>query len=231
MGAAIEAMPQSVPPAQPFVVDACRRSCVHIWPTSDPGTRLAVRRPRPHVLPAGPPAALRAAGDGPDRSHARAALALPRFDSLSAVAADETVVRVVYGARNGAGRGQVWVRNLPDGVSPPSPPTTIDNVATEHQWDRTSPPPTGSSTPCSTTRATVPTMRPMCRRATRRPARTPAMSSTRCSQGSDRHRAGVVWMRGAIRPSPVGRRRGQRTLRRPQGARRSRTRRRHGRGC
>jgi hypothetical protein len=58
----------------------------------------------------------------------------PRFASLSAVAADATGVHVVWSGRTTSGQAKIYVRNSADGVSWPSPATTIDSVATGHQW-------------------------------------------------------------------------------------------------
>src|SRR5436309_3501848 len=58
-----------------------------------------------------------------------------RFFSSSAVAADATGVHVVWAARTAeGGQSKVFVRNSPDGVSWPTPATTIDTVAAGHQW-------------------------------------------------------------------------------------------------
>jgi hypothetical protein len=58
-----------------------------------------------------------------------------RFFSSSAVAADATGVHVVWAARTAAGgQSKIFVRNSPDGVSWPTPATTLDSVAVGHQW-------------------------------------------------------------------------------------------------
>jgi hypothetical protein len=57
-----------------------------------------------------------------------------RFDSATAVAADATGVHVVWGARTASGQGKIFVRNSPDGASWPTAATTLDSVATGHQW-------------------------------------------------------------------------------------------------
>jgi hypothetical protein len=57
-----------------------------------------------------------------------------RFFSSSAVAADNGGVHVVYTAETPAGQAKIFVRNSPDGISWPAPPTTIDAVPVGHQW-------------------------------------------------------------------------------------------------
>jgi hypothetical protein len=58
-----------------------------------------------------------------------------RFFSSSAVAADATGVHVVWAARTASGgESKIFVRNSPDGVSWPTPATTIDTVTAGHQW-------------------------------------------------------------------------------------------------
>jgi hypothetical protein len=57
-----------------------------------------------------------------------------RFSSNSAVVADATGVHVVWNARTPSGQAKVYVRNSPDGVAWPTPASTIDTVATGHQW-------------------------------------------------------------------------------------------------
>ena len=57
-----------------------------------------------------------------------------RFFSNSAVAADATGVHVVYAAELPSGQSKVFVRNSSDGLSWPTPATTLDNVPVGHQW-------------------------------------------------------------------------------------------------
>jgi hypothetical protein len=57
-----------------------------------------------------------------------------RFASLSAVAADETGVHVVWSAREADRQAKIFVRNSPDGVSWPTPALTLDSVPVGHQW-------------------------------------------------------------------------------------------------
>jgi len=57
-----------------------------------------------------------------------------RFASLSAVAADDTGVHVVWNGDLPDGQSKVFVRNSSDGVSWPTPAATIDSAATGHQW-------------------------------------------------------------------------------------------------
>lgn len=61
-------------------------------------------------------------------------LTYSRFASLSAVAADENGVHVVWSAENAIGQAKIYVRNSPDGLSWPSPATTLDSVAVGHQY-------------------------------------------------------------------------------------------------
>jgi len=72
-------------------------------------------------------------GDGPFACPT--GLTFSRFFSSSAVAADATGVHVVWAARTAAGgQSKVFVRNSPDGISWPTPATTIDSVPVGHQW-------------------------------------------------------------------------------------------------
>jgi hypothetical protein len=71
-------------------------------------------------------------GDGPFACPS--GFTFSRFDSASAVAADASGVHVVYGARLPSGQGKIFVRNSPDGVSWPTPATTLDAAPTGHQW-------------------------------------------------------------------------------------------------
>lgn len=57
-----------------------------------------------------------------------------RFKSIPAVAADAHGVHVVWSAENAGGQGKIFVRNSPDGVSFPTPPQQIDELAVGHQW-------------------------------------------------------------------------------------------------
>jgi hypothetical protein len=57
-----------------------------------------------------------------------------RFFSSSAVAADNDGVHVVYTAETPAGQAKIFIRNSPDGIDWPTPPTTIDAVPVGHQW-------------------------------------------------------------------------------------------------
>ena len=61
-------------------------------------------------------------------------LTYSRFTSNSAVAADATGVHVVWAARQANGQSKVFVRSSPDGVGFPDAATTLDRVATGHQW-------------------------------------------------------------------------------------------------
>jgi hypothetical protein len=61
-------------------------------------------------------------------------LTFSRFDSLSAVAADTRGVHVVWSARQPSGQAKIFVRNSPDGVTWPTPATTVDAVPVGHQW-------------------------------------------------------------------------------------------------
>jgi hypothetical protein len=72
-------------------------------------------------------------GDGPFACPS--GFTFSRFFSSSAVAADATGVHVVWAARTAAGgQSKVFVRNSPDGVTWPTPATTLDTVAVGHQW-------------------------------------------------------------------------------------------------
>ena len=72
-------------------------------------------------------------GDGPFACPT--GFSFSRFFSSSAVTADATGVHVVWAARTASGgQSKVFVRNSPDGVSWPTPATTIDTVAAGHQW-------------------------------------------------------------------------------------------------
>ena len=57
-----------------------------------------------------------------------------RFFSSSAVAADTTGVHVVWSARTATGQAKIYARNSPDGVSWPTPASTLDSVTAGHQW-------------------------------------------------------------------------------------------------
>jgi hypothetical protein len=56
-----------------------------------------------------------------------------RFSSLSAVAADDSGVHVVWNGRNAGGQAKVYVSNSADGVQW-SAPATVDTAAEGHQW-------------------------------------------------------------------------------------------------
>lgn len=71
-------------------------------------------------------------GDGPFACPS--GLTFSRFDSLSAVAADDSGVHVVWSARNGNGQARTYVRNSPDGLTWPTSATTLDSVTAGHQW-------------------------------------------------------------------------------------------------
>jgi hypothetical protein len=71
-------------------------------------------------------------GDGPFAC--ASGLTYARFSSLSAVAADATGVHVVWSARDGDGQAKIFARNSPNGLSWPTPATTLDNVAVGHQF-------------------------------------------------------------------------------------------------
>jgi hypothetical protein len=72
-------------------------------------------------------------GDGPFACPT--GLTFSRFFSSSAVAADATGVHVVWAARTASGgQSKIFVRNSPDGISWPTPATTLDTVAVGHQW-------------------------------------------------------------------------------------------------
>src|SRR5262249_58815088 len=51
-----------------------------------------------------------------------------------AVAADATGVHVVWNAALPSGQAKVFVHTWPDGTSWPTAATTLDTVATGHQW-------------------------------------------------------------------------------------------------
>ncbi|TMJ03155.1 MAG: exo-alpha-sialidase [Bacillati bacterium ANGP1] len=71
-------------------------------------------------------------GDGPFAC--ATGLTYSRFASLSAVAADETGVHVVWSAENTAGQAKIYARNSPDGLTWPTAATTLDSVASGHQY-------------------------------------------------------------------------------------------------
>jgi hypothetical protein len=71
-------------------------------------------------------------GDGPFRC--ATGFTYSRFASLSAVAADETGVHVVWSAREADGQAKIFVRNSPDGISWPTPALTLDSWPVGHQW-------------------------------------------------------------------------------------------------
>jgi len=71
-------------------------------------------------------------GDGPFAC--TSGFTFSRFFSSSAVAADATGVHVVWAGRTASGQSKIFVRNSPDGLSWPTPATTLDAVAAGHQW-------------------------------------------------------------------------------------------------
>jgi hypothetical protein len=71
-------------------------------------------------------------GDGPFACPS--GLTYARFSSLSAVAADEDGVHVVWSARDGDGQARIFARNSPNGLSWTAPATTLDDVAAGHQF-------------------------------------------------------------------------------------------------
>ncbi len=71
-------------------------------------------------------------GDGPFACPS--GLTFSRFASLSAVAADATGVHLVWSAELPSGQAKVFVRNSPDGVTWPTPATTLDSAARGHQY-------------------------------------------------------------------------------------------------
>jgi len=71
-------------------------------------------------------------GDGPFAC--ATGLTYSRFASLSAVAADENGVHVVWSAENAAGQAKIYVRNSPDGLTWPTAATTLDSVVVGHQY-------------------------------------------------------------------------------------------------
>ncbi len=71
-------------------------------------------------------------GDGPFACPS--GLTFSRFTTAPAVAADATGVHVVWNAEVTSGQSKVFVRNSPDGVSWPTPSTTLDGVPVGHQW-------------------------------------------------------------------------------------------------
>jgi hypothetical protein len=71
-------------------------------------------------------------GDGPFACPT--GLTFSRFTSAPAVAADATGVHVVWNAELPGGQSKVFVRNSPDGSTWAGPATTLDTLATGHQW-------------------------------------------------------------------------------------------------
>jgi hypothetical protein len=71
-------------------------------------------------------------GDGPFACPS--GLTYARFSSLSAVAADDDGVHVVWSARDGDGQAKVFVRNSPNGLSWTAPAATLDAVGVGHQF-------------------------------------------------------------------------------------------------
>ena len=70
-------------------------------------------------------------GDGP--FVCASGLTYPRFATLSAVAADQSGVHVVWNERLASGQSKVLVRNSADGLVWPMPAAQLD-TATGHQW-------------------------------------------------------------------------------------------------
>jgi hypothetical protein len=71
-------------------------------------------------------------GDGPFACPT--GLTFSRFTTAPAVAADATGVHVVWNAELPSGQSKVFVRNSPDGISWPTPASTLDTVPLGHQW-------------------------------------------------------------------------------------------------
>jgi hypothetical protein len=71
-------------------------------------------------------------GDGPFACPT--GLTFSRFTSAPAVAGDATGVHVVWNGELPSGQPKVFVRNSPDGISWPTPASTLDTVALRHQW-------------------------------------------------------------------------------------------------
>ena len=71
-------------------------------------------------------------GDGPFACDN--GLTYARFSTLSAVAADEDGVHVVWSARNGAGQAKIFARNSADGLAWDDPAAQLDTVETGHQF-------------------------------------------------------------------------------------------------
>ena len=71
-------------------------------------------------------------GDGPFACDN--GLTYARFSSLSAVAADEDGVHVVWSARNAAGQAKIFAQSSPDGLTWDDPAAQLDTVATGHQF-------------------------------------------------------------------------------------------------
>jgi hypothetical protein len=71
-------------------------------------------------------------GDGPFACPS--GLTFARFSSMSAVTADASGVHVVYSAETADGQAKIFVRNSPNGLAWPSPPTTLDTAARGHQF-------------------------------------------------------------------------------------------------
>ena len=71
-------------------------------------------------------------GDGPFACPS--GLTFSRFSSAPAVAADSTGVHVVWNAELPSGQSKIFVRNSPDGISWPTPASTLDAVPAGHQW-------------------------------------------------------------------------------------------------
>ena len=71
-------------------------------------------------------------GDGPFACPT--GLTFSRFTTAPAVAADSTGVHVVWNAELPGGQSKIFVRNSPDGITWPTPASTLDTVPFGHQW-------------------------------------------------------------------------------------------------
>ncbi len=71
-------------------------------------------------------------GDGPFACPT--GLTFSRFSTAPAVAADAAGAHVVWNAELASGQSKIFVRNSPDGISWPTPASTLDEVPLGHQW-------------------------------------------------------------------------------------------------
>src|SRR6266542_5135297 len=71
-------------------------------------------------------------GDGPFACPT--GLTFSRFSTAPAVAADAAGAHVVWNAELASGQSKIFARNSPDGITWPTPETTVDTVASGHQW-------------------------------------------------------------------------------------------------